>query len=228
MKKILAVLLCTIVGAGLAQTPDTEKLKKDILEQVKKYMEERRNQLMDKLGGMLDEELGLKKKSGKVDQSLKQLKDQLSKAEKEVQRLRTSVIIWQSIKEDEDLYNEAQQIEQSELNDLFKEYIDELNANKDIEGATGFKKLFYRVFEYQQAQSFASTCSYNVACGYSKAGKKKEGLDWLEISMSYGFGNETCQCHGDNFKHIDNDTDLDSIRGEARFKEIMGRFKKSD
>lgn len=228
MKKILAVLLCAVVGAGFAQTPDAEKLKKEILEQVKKYMEERRNQLLDKLDGMLDEELGLKKKSGKVDQALKRLKDQLSKAEKEVQRLRTSVLVWQKIKEDEDLYNEAQQIEQSELNDLFKEYLDELNANRDIEGATGFKKLFYRVFEYQQVQSFASTCSYNVACGYSKAGKKNEALDWFEISMSLGFGDESCHCHGDNFKHIDNDTDLDNIRDEARFKDLLTRFKKSD
>lgn len=228
MKKIVAALLCTIAGVGLAQTPDTEKLKKDILEDVKKYIEERRGQLMDKLEGMLDKELGLKKKASKVDQTLKKLKDQLSNAEKEVQRLRTLVLIWQNIKEDEDLYNEAQQIEQSELNDLFQEYIADLNANKDIEGATGFKKLFYRVFEYQQAQSFGATCSYNAACGYSKAGKKKEALDWFEISMSFGFGDQTCQCHGDNFKHIDNDTDLDNIRDEQRFKDILKRFKKSD
>lgn len=228
MKKILAALLCSVVGASFAQTPDTEKLKKDILDQVKKYLDDRRSQLLDKLGSMLDEELGLKKKSNKAEEKLKQLKDQLSKAEKEVNRLKISVLIWTYIKDDGELYEEAQQIEQSELNDLFDEYIDELNANNDIEGATGFKKLFYRVFEYPQAQSFASTCSYNVACGYSKAGKKNEALDWFEISMSFGFGDGSCQCHGDNFKHIDNDTDLDNIRNEERFKDILKRFKKSD
>lgn len=55
---------------------------------------------------------------------------------------------------------------------------------------------------------------YNIACAYSLKGDKERALDWLAEALAHGFKDED---------HIAKDTDLDGIRGEPRFAELMAK-----
>jgi beta-lactamase regulating signal transducer with metallopeptidase domain/Flp pilus assembly protein TadD len=59
-----------------------------------------------------------------------------------------------------------------------------------------------------------TTTMYNLACAYSLAGRSGAALDWLERSVDAGF---------DNQERFDNDSDLDSLRGNARFDRIVAK-----
>jgi tetratricopeptide (TPR) repeat protein len=55
--------------------------------------------------------------------------------------------------------------------------------------------------------------SYNIACGYAREGKTKEALEWLARAREAGF---------DVAGHIDEDDDLDHLRGIAAFDTMRG------
>lgn len=57
---------------------------------------------------------------------------------------------------------------------------------------------------------------YNLACIYSLMGRKKEALDQLEEALKKGFS---------SFEHMTRDTDLDNIRKETRFVEMVKKYK---
>lgn len=57
-----------------------------------------------------------------------------------------------------------------------------------------------------------SDALYNLACAYALQGKKDDALRALEEAVASGF---------DVRWHLANDPDLASIRGEARFQEIL-------
>ncbi len=57
--------------------------------------------------------------------------------------------------------------------------------------------------------------TYNVACGYALSGEKEVALEWLARAIEVGFDREDL---------LRGDSDLDSIRGEARFKELVKRY----
>ena len=54
---------------------------------------------------------------------------------------------------------------------------------------------------------------YNIACAHTLAGRKEEALRWLERSFDAGF-TET--------ETVQNDADVDSLRGDERFIRITG------
>jgi len=56
-----------------------------------------------------------------------------------------------------------------------------------------------------------STAMYNLACAYALKGERDAGLNWLEKSINAGFDNN------DKVKH---DPDINSLRGDARFKRL--------
>jgi tetratricopeptide (TPR) repeat protein len=56
---------------------------------------------------------------------------------------------------------------------------------------------------------------YNVACCYSLLGMKGDALDCLEKAVQNGFGHR---------EWIENDSDLDTIRGEPRFEALKKRL----
>jgi TolB-like protein/Tfp pilus assembly protein PilF len=60
------------------------------------------------------------------------------------------------------------------------------------------------------------TTLYNVACAYARAGERQRALDALERAVSPGRGFR---------KWIENDADLDSLRTDPRFHEILRRMK---
>ncbi|MGK2962769.1 MAG: protein kinase domain-containing protein [Gemmatimonadaceae bacterium] len=53
---------------------------------------------------------------------------------------------------------------------------------------------------------------YNIACAFSMEGQKAEAIDALKKALSHGFG---------HWKWIENDSDLDSIRDEPAFIELL-------
>ena len=53
---------------------------------------------------------------------------------------------------------------------------------------------------------------YNVACTYGLLGKTEECLDALEQAVSKGWGDKSW---------LEHDSDLDSIRGEARYLGLL-------
>ncbi len=57
---------------------------------------------------------------------------------------------------------------------------------------------------------------YNVACAYARAGERERALDALERAATHGRGFR---------KWIENDSDLDSLRGDPRFQEILRGVK---
>ena len=59
-----------------------------------------------------------------------------------------------------------------------------------------------------------TTTMYNLACAYSLAGRSGAALESLERSVDAGF---------DSQERFENDTDLDSLRGSARFDRIAAK-----
>jgi TolB-like protein/Tfp pilus assembly protein PilF len=57
---------------------------------------------------------------------------------------------------------------------------------------------------------------YNAACMYARMGEKERALDLLDRAFAGGRGSR---------RWVENDADLDSLRGEPRFREITGRLK---
>ena len=57
-----------------------------------------------------------------------------------------------------------------------------------------------------------ATCMYNVACGYAMLNDKENALFWLDRALAGGFESPDL---------LKNDSDLDPLRSDPRFKEII-------
>ena len=53
---------------------------------------------------------------------------------------------------------------------------------------------------------------YNVACVFAQLDDRNRAMDALEKAIGMGFGYRAW---------VENDTDLSSLRGESRFKDLM-------
>jgi len=56
---------------------------------------------------------------------------------------------------------------------------------------------------------------YNIACAYALQGKPERAVVWLELSVRHGWRNTA---------HMDEDSDLDAIRGTERYKRLRRRL----
>lgn len=75
---------------------------------------------------------------------------------------------------------------------------------------------------YERAQELgadAGLCRYNVACAQSRLGRTDDALKNLEASFAAGF---------QNIGLAEKDPDLESIRGDARFAQILAKAKKPE
>lgn len=87
----------------------------------------------------------------------------------------------------------------------------------------GLLKDTERAFQLM-TPDFQKTCrrdpewSYYVSQAFALLDEKKEALDWLENAVDRGFINYPFISKHDTF--------LDNVRGEERFKKLMGRVKK--
>src|ERR1044071_2272393 len=84
---------------------------------------------------------------------------------------------------------------------------------------------FHQSDRYQQAiVAFANsidlgyrqaTAMYNIACGFALLNDKENAVVWLERALSLGF---------DRTDLLRNDSDLDPIRSDARFQQLLRKF----
>jgi hypothetical protein len=84
----------------------------------------------------------------------------------------------------------------------------------------------YRAKEYKKAVALYETVLdsikddarqlYNAACTYSLAGEKQRAIDILKLTIKAGW---------DDYDHLARDTDLDNIREEAQYKELVADLK---
>ncbi len=104
-----------------------------------------------------------------------------------------------------------------------RELLDQWEPRRDFQNARaiyhqGNRKeaieLYQRLLEKDPPDQYRRTATYNIACGYALLGEKKEALDWLEKAVEAGWT---------DFAHIRRDSDLDSIRGEDRYKKLIER-----
>ncbi len=73
-------------------------------------------------------------------------------------------------------------------------------------------------FTHAAALGFSpATANYNIACGHARKNEKEKALDALEKAIAAGFG---------DVEMLRNDPDLEAIRGEERFEQLLERLKK--
>ena len=114
-----------------------------------------------------------------------------------------------------------------EYKDVFDWYTKnkiELTDNPSLRTQLGYKFLklkdftnaeihFLKALEFNKEDPWSS---YNLACLYSLLSKKDRALKYFEDALKNGF---------DDFDHISKDTDIDNIRNEAGFKQLLEKFR---
>ncbi len=93
--------------------------------------------------------------------------------------------------------------------ELFERGIEELQSGKYEQAVKTFKQA-------AELMPLSPTPIYNTACAYSLMGKKKEAIKYLKKAVEMGF---------EDVEHIQKDTDLDPIRSEKEFKELIAKLK---
>lgn len=83
-----------------------------------------------------------------------------------------------------------------------------LQAKSYPAAINGFKMLYY----HPPTQNLMIKSAYNLACAYALSADRDRALDWLEIAIADGY---------DDFEHIKGDADLESLRMEPRYKEMV-------
>lgn len=73
-----------------------------------------------------------------------------------------------------------------------------------------------KFFEKVVAQDPSGVNCYNLACGYAKTGDPDKAIEMLQKSIEAGFTSR---------QQFENDTDLDSIKNDPRFKGLLEKLK---
>jgi tetratricopeptide (TPR) repeat protein len=115
-------------------------------------------------------------------------------------------------KEPEKKEEPAEKLTRQEWQRLHQEAIQKLQA-KEYDDA---EKLYLRILKAIPNDNLAL---YNLACLYSLTNKKEKALEYLEKSIKAGFTNAG---------HIQQDSDLDNIRNEEKYKELIKKLIERD
>lgn len=57
---------------------------------------------------------------------------------------------------------------------------------------------------------------YNLACSLARGGRTREAIDALTTALEQGY---------DDFEYLELDSDLDSLRGDRRYRQLLKRFE---
>jgi len=113
-------------------------------------------------------------------------------------------------------------IETADAHGLFDKAAKAHDAKDYKTSVPAFRALVFALYDGADRARvrLAATAAYNAACGGALDGRKDEALDWLEVAVGLGWLDASCECHKIALDHLAADPDLESLRGEARYKEI--------
>lgn len=78
-------------------------------------------------------------------------------------------------------------------------------------------KKFMKIHEKFPNEPIGAIAAYNIACNLALDGEKDKALEWLKKALDAGY---------DNFDHVESDSDLEPLREEARYEEMLQQAKK--
>ncbi len=219
--------LCLSAAASAAQDQDPAELKRKILEKVRQKLEADRAALLKRVERIIDEELAGGDKAQSVPAPdpgtppkdahsadgarVRELEKKLKALEEQREALQAEIAKARREAEDEAIRKEAKREGPNDIIEadaLFKEALAAHRSKRFDHAIRLFKRIYYQFPE----EEIGYVSAYNVACGYALAGKKEEALDWLELAVQKGFN---------EFEHMRKDPDLDSLRGEKRYKKLL-------
>lgn len=203
--------------ALLAQDGDAE-LKKRILEKVAAKLAVDRAALLKRIEKIIDDELSTPAAKAtpaappEGDKSVKELEKKMRLLEEQKETLAAEMAKAKRQAADEALREEAKKDgphNAQEAQEMFDNALDLHTNGKNFRDSI---KLFKRIYYNYPRTRMGAICAYNVACGYALAGNKEEALDWLEYSVKAGYN---------DFNHLREDSDLDGLRNEKRYKKLL-------
>lgn len=198
---------------------DISELKARILEKVRAKLSTDRSALLKRIEKIIDEELGQKGPAAKTptmpaegDADVKALERKMRQLEEQKESLQSEMAKAKRLAADEPLREEAKRDGPhgaDEAQEMFDNALELHDKDKNYREAI---KLFKRIYYNYPKSKMGGISAYNAACGYALSGQKEEALDWLELSVKSGYT---------DFDHLREDTDLDSLRGEKRYKKLL-------
>ena len=247
---IAAAILCLPVGAQKEEKNDSESLKKEILEKVREKIRSEHEKLLDDVARVIEEELQAlqeerarkaeaeeearreaEDKKAREEEEARRRKEEeeakkdpyaenIKRLDREIRRAQMKILDLVCGKRHLERFQEDLKIQRrlkgsplgiEDAGTLFDEGISALEQKKFEESINSFKRIFYAFRENRQ-YTLAGTSAYNVSCGYALSGDRERALDWLEISVKAGFN---------SFDHMREDPDLESLRGDLRYKRLL-------
>lgn len=124
------------------------------------------------------------------------------------------------LKTDDAIVKESKKFKTQDKNALFQKFYEAHDRGDYRTSVPGFKAVFYRFLN--EDTPIAATAAYNASCGYSLSKMTNEALDWLELAFYAGFFND----ERDMVAHVEQDGDLNNIRNQPRFKQVVEAARK--
>ena len=224
MSKWLAAILVLGLSPLAYGQDDPAELKARILEKVRAKLSSDRSALLKRIEKIIDEELakaGPTVKTPAVPSApstpaegdkVKDLERKMRQLEEQKESLQSEMAKAKRLEADAPLREEAKKDGPhgaEEAQEMFDNALELHDKDKNYREAI---KLFKRIYYNYPKSKMGSISAYNAACGYALSGQKEEALDWLELSVKSGYA---------DFDHLRQDTDLDGLRGEKRYKKLL-------
>lgn len=217
MKRTLLALASVLaLGASVsAQEDGAAELKKRIMERVRTKLAQERAAFLKRVEQIIDEEYAREPEpappAAKAEPGLDELERKLRALKEQEEILKEKLARKKRMASDEDVIRQAKKegphtLQQSA--EMFRTGIRFHEAKKFQESVRIFKRIYYRF----PGHEIGVISAYNVACGYALTDEAERALDWLEISVEKGYN---------DFDHMRKDPDLDSLRGNKRYKRLL-------
>ena len=218
MSKWLAAVLVLGLSPLAHGQDDLAELKARILEKVRAKLSTDRSALLKRIEKIIDDELSKDGPAAKVlpapaeGDKVKDLERKMRQLEEQKESLQSEMAKAKRLAADEPLREEAKKDGPHGAEDAQEMFDNALELHDKDKNYREAIKLFKRIYYNYPKSKMGTISAYNAACGYALAGQKEEALDWLELSVKSGYA---------DFDHLRQDTDLDNLRGEKRYKKLL-------
>ncbi|MEM7199691.1 MAG: tetratricopeptide repeat protein [Planctomycetota bacterium] len=85
-----------------------------------------------------------------------------------------------------------------------------------LHGGKEYDKALEAHHKAAEFANVAPTATYNIACVHSLKGDTDQAIEWLQKAVKVGFN---------NVSHVATDTDMDNVRGDPRFAEVVQKMR---